>query len=76
MCDLLYVIELVKAISDGDFGWVEDILPDLACIFHAAGSNNYLTEVLHFLFNLKEVWTPEFVYVNVLVSVVAITNDC
>ena len=76
MRDLLYVIELVKAVSDGDFGRVEDILPDLACIFRAAGSNNYLTEVLHFLFNLKEVWTPEFVYVGALVSAVAITNDC
>ena len=74
--DLLYVIELVKAVSDGDFGRVEDILPDLACIFRAAGSNNYSTEVLHFLFNLKEVWTPEFAYVYVLVSAVAITNDC
>ena len=58
--DLLYVIELVNAISTGDFGRVEDILPTLACLFRGAGSNNYSTEILHLLFNLKEVWTPEF----------------
>ena len=58
--NLLYVAELVHAISEGDFRCVEDILPDLACIFRGAGSNNYATEILHFLFNIKEVWTPEF----------------
>jgi hypothetical protein len=58
--DLLYVAELINAISAGDFGRVEDILPDLACMFRGAGSNNYSTEILHLLFNLKEVWTPEF----------------
>ena len=57
------MVELVHAVSDGDFGRIEDILPDLACIFHGAGSNNYVTEILHLLFNIKEVWTPEFVYV-------------
>jgi hypothetical protein len=54
------VLELVNAISAGDFGRIEDILPDLACIFRGAGSNNYSTEILHLIFNLKEVWTPEF----------------
>ncbi|KAF8055763.1 hypothetical protein FPV67DRAFT_1434407 [Lyophyllum atratum] len=58
--DLLYVTELVHAVADGDIGRVEDILPDLACIFRGAGSNNYAAEILHLLFNLKEVWTPEF----------------
>lgn len=74
MHELLYVIELVQAVSDGDFGQVEDILPDPACIFHAAGSNNYSTKILHFLFSLKEVWTPEFVYVN-LIAVPTNTNN-
>jgi hypothetical protein len=60
MRDLLYVIELVQAVKAGDIGRVEDILPDLACMFRGAGSNNYSTEILHLLFNLKEVWTPEF----------------
>ena len=58
--DLLYVIELIDAISSGDFGRIEDILPDLACMFRGAGSNNYSTKILHLLFNIKEVWTPEF----------------
>jgi hypothetical protein len=61
--DLLYITELVQAVLDGDFSRVEDILPDLACIFYGAGSNNYSTEILYLLFNLKEVWTPEFAYV-------------
>jgi hypothetical protein len=59
-CDLLRVIELVDATAVGDFGRFEDLLPDCACIFRAAGSNNYATEVLHWIFNVKEVWTPEF----------------
>ncbi|KAF8221224.1 hypothetical protein L208DRAFT_1329384 [Tricholoma matsutake] len=58
--DLTYVYELVHATSAGDFGRIEDILPDLACIFRGAGSNNDSTEILHFLFSLKEVWTPDF----------------
>ena len=60
--DLLYVLEIVDAIATGDFGRVEDILPDIACVFKGAGSNNYSAEVLHFIFNVKQVWTPEFAY--------------
>ena len=58
--DLLYVIELTSAISEGDFGRVEDLLPVLARIFRGAGSNNYYMEILHFLTNLKYIWTPKF----------------
>lgn len=58
--DLLYVIELTSAISGGDFGRVEDLLPTLAKIFRGAGSNNYCTEILHFLANLKHIWTAKF----------------
>ena len=58
--DLLYVIELTSAISGGDFGRVEDLLPTLAKNFRGAGSNNYCTEILHFLANLKHIWTPKF----------------
>ncbi|KAG2144385.1 uncharacterized protein EDB93DRAFT_1087667 [Suillus bovinus] len=58
--DLLHVLELTSAISAGDWGWIEDILGNLAIIFRGAGSNNYCSEILHFLFNLKKVWTPEF----------------
>ncbi|KAH9056478.1 hypothetical protein EDB87DRAFT_1566489 [Lactarius vividus] len=67
-CDLLYVVELVDATSLGDFGHIEDVLPTIACMFRGAGSNNYSTEILHLLFNLKEVWTPEFAYVIYLVG--------
>lgn len=58
--DLLFVLELIQATSDGDFGRIEDILGQLAMIFRGAGSNNYCAEILHFIFNLKRVWTPEF----------------
>ena len=58
--DLLYVIELTSAISEGDFGHVEDLLPVLAKIFRGAGSNNYCMEILHFLANLKHIWMPKF----------------
>ncbi|KAG6826101.1 hypothetical protein H0H92_001127 [Tricholoma furcatifolium] len=70
--DLLLVAELVSAVSEGDFGHIEDILPDLACMFRGGGSNNYSTEILYFLHNLKEVWTPEFGNImrdNMLVNV-------
>ncbi|KAH8983562.1 hypothetical protein EDB86DRAFT_3085229 [Lactarius hatsudake] len=58
--DLLLVAELVDAIATGDFGRVEDILPTLACMFRGSGSNNYSMEILHLIFNIKEVWTPAF----------------
>ncbi|KII92676.1 hypothetical protein PLICRDRAFT_102450 [Plicaturopsis crispa FD-325 SS-3] len=67
--DLLYVAELIRAISDGDIGRIEDILGNLAMMFRGAGSNNYCTEILHFLHNLKHVWTPEFACANFSFSV-------
>ena len=57
--DLLYVAEVTRAISAGDWGRVEDILPQLAMIFRGAGSKNYCTEILHFIHNLKKVWKGE-----------------
>lgn len=47
--DLLYVAELVHTISDSDIGCIEDMLPMLAMMFRGAGSNNYCTEILHFI---------------------------
>ncbi|THU98741.1 hypothetical protein K435DRAFT_856389 [Dendrothele bispora CBS 962.96] len=70
--DLLYVRELVQAISDCDFGCVEDILPDLARIFRGAGSNNYSTQLLHFLHNIKKVWPLNFANImrdNMIINV-------
>ncbi|KAJ7259360.1 hypothetical protein C8J57DRAFT_1640075 [Mycena rebaudengoi] len=58
--DLLVVTALTRAISDGDFGRIEDFLPQLAMMFRGLGCNKYCTEILHFLHNLKVVWTPEF----------------
>ncbi len=58
--DLLYLAELICAISDGDIGRIEDLFPQLVMMFRGAGSNNYCTEILHFILNLKYVWTPEF----------------
>ena len=62
--DLLYLEELIRAISDGDIARIEDFLPQLAMMFRGAGGNNYCTEILHFIFNLKHVWTPEFAFVH------------
>lgn len=64
--DLLYVLELVNAVSSGDWGRIENILPTLACMFRGVGSNDYSTEVLHLLHSLRRVWTPEFAYVTIL----------
>ncbi|KAH9163046.1 hypothetical protein EDB89DRAFT_1912945 [Lactarius sanguifluus] len=69
--DLLLVVELVDAIATGDFGQIEDILPNLACMFRGSGSNNYSMEILHLIFNIKEVWTPTFANImrdNMLVN--------
>ncbi|KAF8153393.1 hypothetical protein B0H34DRAFT_820729 [Crassisporium funariophilum] len=60
MRDLLYAAELIREISDGDIGRIENFLPLLAMMFRGAGSNNYCAEILHFILNLKHVWTPEF----------------
>ena len=54
--DLLYVRELGTAISDGDWGRIEDILSPLAKLFRGAGSKNYCHEILHFVHHLKKIW--------------------
>jgi len=64
--DLLYLSELIRAISDSDIGRIEDFFPQLTKMFHGASSNNYSTEILHFILNLKYVWTSQFVYMNEL----------
>ncbi|KAF8836268.1 hypothetical protein BDN67DRAFT_911527, partial [Paxillus ammoniavirescens] len=75
--ELLYVVELADTITNGDFGHIEDILSNLAMMFCGTGSNNYCSEILHFIHNLKRVWTPEFAcvlhisicfYYNIMVS--------
>lgn len=61
--DLLYVRELGVAISDGDWGRVEDILCPLAKLFRGAGSKNYCAEILHFIHGLQKIWPRGFGYV-------------
>lgn len=58
--DLLYVLELTRAIPNGDFGHIEDILGSLAMIFRGTGSNNYSSEILHWIYNMKNIWTPRY----------------
>ncbi|KAJ7664172.1 hypothetical protein B0H14DRAFT_3539822 [Mycena olivaceomarginata] len=58
--DLLMIVVLVCAISDGDIGRVEALLPHFAMMFRGAGCNKYCSEILHFIHNLKHVWTPKF----------------
>ncbi|KAJ7150360.1 hypothetical protein C8R46DRAFT_915028 [Mycena filopes] len=55
--DLLYVSEVTRAISECDFGRVEDILSTLGMMFRGAGSKNYSTEILYFVHNMKYVWS-------------------
>lgn len=58
--DLLYVAELLCAVSDSNYGHIEDILGNLAMMFWGGGLNNYCMELLHFIFNLKMVWGDDF----------------
>ena len=71
--DLLYVRELGVAISDGDWGRVEDILCPLAKLFRGAGSKNYCAEILHFVHQLKKIWPSAYGYV-LLVSLYIRSN--
>ena len=58
--DLLVVAELIQATEQGDWGRIEDILGQLTMMFRGAGSNNYSTELLHFIHNLTLVWGEDF----------------
>jgi hypothetical protein len=61
--DFLMFFELSSAISSGDFGRVEILMGTLTMMFAGAGCKNYMTELLHFMQNLKHVWTAKFAYV-------------
>ncbi|KAJ7128608.1 hypothetical protein C8R44DRAFT_616068 [Mycena epipterygia] len=57
--------QVTRAISEGDFGRVEDILTTLGMMFRRAGSKNYSMEIMHFTHNMKKVWTAngfEFIH--------------
>ncbi|KAK7450624.1 hypothetical protein VKT23_012934 [Stygiomarasmius scandens] len=53
--DLLVLTELIDAIPTGDFGRIENLLPDLAAIFRGAGSVKYATEIMHLLHNFNSI---------------------
>ncbi|EIN12335.1 hypothetical protein PUNSTDRAFT_60934 [Punctularia strigosozonata HHB-11173 SS5] len=58
--DLLYIREVDYAIRDGDWGRIEDILGPLCMMFRAGGSNNYSTEIMHLILQLKYIWPSDF----------------
>lgn len=66
--DLLRLAEVTRAIAAGDWGRIEDMLGELAMMFRGAGSNNYCTEILHFIHNLKKVWGEDFAYVSLIIQ--------
>jgi len=69
--DLLTFYDLGLAISSGDFGRVEILLGVLTMMFTGAGCKNYTSEFLHFVQNLKKVWTPAITNVirdNILIN--------
>ncbi|KAL0568130.1 hypothetical protein V5O48_013859 [Marasmius crinis-equi] len=69
--------EADEATSAGDVSRIEDILPDLAMIFRGCGSNKYAMEILYYLNNLFQVWTPEFARImkeNSLVNVAGLKD--
>jgi hypothetical protein len=58
--DLLYFRTLHAAVKSGDFGRVEDMLGTLTMLYCGAGANNYTTEFLHLIQNMRKIWTPAF----------------
>ncbi len=56
--DLLHYIVLNKAISRGDIGLMENMLPAMLLRFAGSGSSNYTGETLEMLQGLKREW-PE-----------------
>ncbi|RDB22299.1 hypothetical protein Hypma_010669 [Hypsizygus marmoreus] len=77
--DLLIFFELDFSISSGDFGRVEILLTTLTMMFTGAGCKNYSSEMLHFIQNLKKVWTPDFADImrkNSLISVTGHVGHC
>jgi hypothetical protein len=56
--DLLDYVSLDQALSSGDVGHLEDMLPRLLYRFVGGGSKNYSTEVLELLQSLRREW-PE-----------------
>ncbi len=57
--DLLSYLELDDAMTTGDVGRMQDLLPRLLFRFNGGGSSNYAIELLELLQGLDREWTPE-----------------
>lgn len=58
--DVIHVVLLKRAISDGDFGRIEDFLGIIALGFLGGGLQDTCFEIMHFLYDLKNVWSEQF----------------
>ena len=58
--DTIYVVLLKRAISDADFGRIEDFLGVIAVGLLGGGLQDTCFEIMHFLYNLKNVWSEQF----------------
>ncbi|KAH9474970.1 hypothetical protein JR316_0012069 [Psilocybe cubensis] len=58
-CDILQYIILDHAISSGDVGLIEHMLPYLFFQFHGGGNGKYATEIIELLQGLHREWPPE-----------------
>ena len=58
--DVTYVVLLKRAISDADFGRIEDFLGVIALGLLGGGLQDTCFEIMHFLYDLKNVWSEQF----------------
>ena len=60
--DVVYIVLLKRAISDADFGRIEEFLGVIAVGLLGGGLENTCFEIMHFLNDLKNVWSEQFGY--------------
>ncbi|KDR68635.1 hypothetical protein GALMADRAFT_256920 [Galerina marginata CBS 339.88] len=58
--DVIYIVLLKRAISDGDFGRIEDFLGVIALTLLAGDLEDTCFEIMHLLYDLKNVWSEKF----------------
>jgi hypothetical protein len=57
--DLLEYVSLDQALTSGDIGHLQDMLPHLLFHFAGGGSKNYTTEILELLQGLEHEWPDD-----------------
>lgn len=67
--DLLDYVLLDRAISSGDIGLLEDLLPELLFRYVGGGSGNYTVEILELLQGLHHEWPVDLKCVTCFESV-------